>query len=66
MGKTHHLDDSDDDSDDDDKDIGLVGDISGVQLGVIDTKTNLLFVNSDWNTWDGGKVGGKPVVTNTS
>ena len=35
---------------------------SDVHLGFIDRKTkNLLFNDPDWRTWDGGKVGGKPV-----
>ncbi len=36
---------------------------SSVQLGFIEHRHNELFHNSDWCTWDGGKVGGFPVST---
>lgn len=33
-----------------------------VQLGFIEGKVkNILFADSDWRNWDGGKVGGNPV-----
>lgn len=34
---------------------------SGVQLGLIQSKPNLLFKSTLWKNWDGGKVGGHPV-----
>ena len=33
---------------------------TGVQLGFISKTSNSMFSNSDWEKWDGGKVGGKP------
>ena len=33
-----------------------------VQLGFIDNHSNRLFLDHDWNNWDGGKVGGYPVT----
>jgi hypothetical protein len=36
-----------------------------IHLGFINegnSLSNLLFRNSNWNDWDGGKVGGKPVM----
>lgn len=30
-----------------------------VQLGLVDSKRNLLFQNHNYHLWDGGKIGGK-------
>ena len=39
-------------------------DVGEVQLGFVEHSKNELFANSDWSTWDGGKIGGKPVWLN--
>ncbi len=49
-------DDEDSIEDDNDADCD-----ENVQLGFIERRNNDLFHNIDWNTWDGGKVGGFPV-----
>jgi hypothetical protein len=49
---------NDDDSVDDECDVNSD---ESIQLGFIERRNNDLFHNSDWNTWDGGKVGGFPV-----
>ncbi len=41
----------------DEEDVNL----SEVQLGIISKKKNNLFQDPDWNNWDGGIVGGRPV-----
>ena len=52
---------ADEDFDDDIDDGGDNGEVdTGVQLGFISNTCNLMFSNSDWEKWDGGKVGGKP------
>jgi pre-rRNA-processing protein TSR4 len=33
---------------------------TGVQLGFVSDSRNLMFIDSNWEKWDGGKVGGKP------
>lgn len=33
---------------------------TGVQLGFVSDSKNLMFIDSNWEKWDGGKVGGKP------
>jgi pre-rRNA-processing protein TSR4 len=52
---------ADEDFDDDVDDGGDDGEVdTGVQLGFISKTSNSMFSNSDWENWDGGKVGGKP------
>jgi pre-rRNA-processing protein TSR4 len=52
---------ADEDFDDDVDDGGDDGEVdTGVQLGFISNTSNSMFSNSDWERWDGGKVGGKP------
>ena len=47
---------------DDEESVGSGGILSEVQLGfIVDGQTNALFHDRDWMSWDGGKVGGKPV-----
>lgn len=51
-----------DDDDDDVNDIATTD--APVQLGFVeDLSGPLLHQLGDWNKWDGGKVGGKPVGT---
>ena len=38
---------------------------TGVQLGFISKTKNLMFSDPNWEHWDGGKVGGKPVWLNS-
>lgn len=38
-----------------------LNDESEIQLGFVEEGRNKLFHEKDWTTWDGGKVGGKPV-----
>ena len=38
-----------------------LNDESEIQLGFVEEGRNELFHEKDWATWDGGKVGGKPV-----
>jgi hypothetical protein len=51
---------------DEDFDVSLHGDDeegeidTGVQLGFVSDSRNLMFIDSNWEKWDGGKVGGKP------
>lgn len=45
-------------SDDDEFDAGSD---SGVQLGFIERVSNPLFTDKNWQNWDGGKIGGRPV-----
>ena len=52
---------ADEDFDDDVDGGGDDGEVdTGVQLGFISNTSNSMFSNSDWEKWDGGKVGGKP------
>ena len=52
---------ADEDFDDDIDDGGDDGEVdTGVQLGFISNTSNSMFSNTDWEKWDGGKVGGKP------
>lgn len=46
------------DNDDDDS---LENTENEVQLGFLDSQINELFNDPNWENWDGGKVGGKPV-----
>jgi hypothetical protein len=58
-----NLDDGqgDDDEDDDSKNEAMV------QLGFVEPPEQpLLFYNTDWSNWDGGKVGGWPVSVSCS
>ena len=43
----------------DDDDIDEIDNI--VQLGIPLKTKNPLFLEENWNNWDGGKIGGKPV-----
>ena len=38
---------------------------TGVQLGFMTETRNVMFADSNWENWDGGKVGGKPVWLNS-
>ena len=63
---TEHNEQDDDDSDDESS--GGKDD-DGVQLGFVETippelQGKLLFQDPDWDEWDGGKVGGKPIWLN--
>ena len=49
----HSCSDDEDDSDNEGN--------SGVQLGFVEKKVNILFGERDWRNWDGGRIGGKPV-----
>ncbi len=48
--------DEDEDFDEDEADVS-----SDIQLGFAEKQCNRLFLNTDWRTWDGGKIGGLPV-----
>lgn len=55
---------TEEDDDDDDYDLDEACE-SGVQLGMVveweASARQLLFTNTDWHDWDGGKAGGWPV-----
>jgi len=36
-------------------------DFDNVQLGLVQQAQNILFQVIDWETWDGGEIGGRPV-----
>lgn len=50
----------DEDFDEDEADVS-----SDIQLGFAEKQCNRLFLNTDWRTWDGGKIGGLPVSQNS-
>jgi hypothetical protein len=35
-----------------------MSDMKTIQLGFLETGVNVLFDETDWRNWDGGKVGG--------
>ncbi len=57
--KTTFVVDGEDDDDEEDPEEEEIG----IQLGFIDKENhhNSLFLDKDWENWDGGKVGGLPV-----
>ncbi len=57
--KTTFVVDGEDDEDEEDAEEEEIG----IQLGFIDKENphNSLFLDKDWENWDGGKVGGLPV-----
>ena len=50
--------DEEDEFEDDENSEDNRDDVPQVQLGFIENSRNLLFHDSNWNNWDGGKVGG--------
>lgn len=61
VNKEDDYDDQDEEEEEDDIESEIVE--ASIQLGFVQKDINPLFKEADWTTWDGGKVGGKPVST---